>query len=75
MVKMNIHPESEDLHISRFNEFFLVAYRIRKVGRSARQGLGKFKSKPNPNGSGARPPTPTSSEDLPFTNKSFFPPV
>jgi hypothetical protein len=75
MVKMNIHSESEDPQISRLNEFFFVVNRIRKVGRNVRQGLGKFKSKPNPSGSGAWLPTPTSSEDLPSTNGSITPPV
>ncbi|CAM6013460.1 unnamed protein product [Sphagnum balticum] len=49
MVKTKINSECEDLQISRLNEFFLVADRIRKAGRDVRQGLGKFKcSKPNP---------------------------
>jgi hypothetical protein len=52
MVKMNIHLEFEDLQISKLNELFLVAARIKKAGRSARQGFGKFKSKTNPNGGG-----------------------
>jgi len=70
MVKTNNHSESEDLQISKFNEFFLVADRIRKAGRSARQGFGKFKSKPNPNGGSDRLSIPTSSENAPFTNGS-----
>jgi hypothetical protein len=71
MVKMNNHSEPEDLQISKFNEFFLIADTIRKVGRSARQGFGKFKSKPNPSGGGARLPVPTSNENAPLTNGSF----
>jgi len=35
MVKMNNHSESEDFQISKLNEFFLVADRIRKTGRNA----------------------------------------
>jgi hypothetical protein len=54
MVKMNNHLEPEDFQISKLNEFFLVADRIRKAGRSVRQGFGKLKRKPNPNGGGAR---------------------
>jgi hypothetical protein len=33
MVKMKIHSESKDLQISRLNEFFLMANRIRKARR------------------------------------------
>jgi hypothetical protein len=51
MVKMKINSEYKDLQISRLNEFFLVVDRIRKAGRGAWQGLGKFKcNKPNPSG-------------------------
>jgi hypothetical protein len=32
MVEMKIYSESEDLQISRLNEFFLVANRIQKTG-------------------------------------------
>jgi hypothetical protein len=71
MVKMNIHLESEDLQISKLNEIFLVADRIKKAGRSARQGFGKFKNKTNPNGGGARLSVPSSGENAPFTNESF----
>jgi len=71
MVKMNIHPESEDLQISKLNEFFLVVDRIRKAGHSARQGFDKFKNKTNPNGGGARLSVPSSGENAPFTNGSF----
>ncbi len=71
---MNIHSEADDLEISRLNEFFLVADMIRKAGRSARQGLEKFK-KPNPSDGSARFPTLTSNEDPPFTNGSFALPV
>jgi hypothetical protein len=71
MVKMNNHSESEDLQISKLNEFFLVADRIRKVGRSVRQGFGKFKNKPNPSGGGACLSIPTSSENAHFSNGSF----
>jgi hypothetical protein len=71
MVKMNIHSESKDLQISKLNEFFLVADRIRKAGRSAQPGFGKFKSKTNPNGGGTRLSVPSSGENAPFTNGSF----
>jgi hypothetical protein len=74
MVKMNLHSESEDPQIQRFNEFFLVADKIRKAGCSARQGLGKFK-KPNPNGGDARLSAPASNENPLFTNGSFAPPT
>ncbi|CAK9205150.1 unnamed protein product [Sphagnum troendelagicum] len=74
MVKMNLHSESEDPQIQRLNEFFLVADRIRKAGRSARQGLGKFK-KSSPNGGDARLSAPTSNENPLFTNGSFAPPT
>ncbi|CAM6031017.1 unnamed protein product [Sphagnum balticum] len=74
MVKMNTYSESEDLQISKLNEFFLVADRIKKVGRSTRQGLGfgKFRSKMNPNGGGARFPVLPSGENAPLTNGSFI---
>jgi hypothetical protein len=71
MVKTNISSESEDIQISKLNEFFLVADRIRKAGRYTRQGFRKFKSKTNPNGGGARLPVPSSRESIPFTNRSF----
>jgi hypothetical protein len=70
MVKMNLHSESEDPQIQRLNEFFLVADKIRKVGRSVRQGLGKFK-KSSPNGGGARLSALASNENPLFTNGSF----
>jgi len=75
MVKMKIRSEFEDLQISKLNEFFLVANRIRKARRGARQGFKKFKSKPNLSGGGARLFVPTSSEDTPFTNGFIAPPV
>jgi hypothetical protein len=53
MAKMKNHSEPEDSQISKLNEFFLVADRIRKAGRNSRQGFGKCKSKPNPNVGGA----------------------
>jgi hypothetical protein len=68
MVKMKNHSELEDSQISKLNECFLVVDRIRKAGRSSRQGFGKFKSKPNPNGGGARFSVPISSEISPFAN-------
>jgi hypothetical protein len=72
MVKMNNHSEPEDLQISKLNEFFFVADRIRKVGRSARQGFGKFKSTLNPSGAGARLFVLTSSKNAPFANGSLI---
>jgi hypothetical protein len=68
MVKMNNHSDPEDLQISKLNEFFLVTDRIRKVGRSTRQGFSKFKSKPNPSGGGACLSVSISSGTSPFTN-------
>jgi hypothetical protein len=60
----------EDHQISKLNEFFLVADKIRKAGRGAWQGLGKFK-KPNPGCGSARFLAQTRNEDTPFTNGSF----
>jgi hypothetical protein len=60
MVKMKNRLELEDSQISKLNEFFLIADRIRKAGRSSRLGVGKLKSKLNPNGGGARPSVSTS---------------
>jgi hypothetical protein len=60
----------EDLQISKLNEFFLVADRIRKTGRGARPSFGKFK-KPNLGCGGARLPAQTRNEDTPLTNGSF----
>jgi hypothetical protein len=54
MIKMKNRSELEDSQISKLNEFFLVADRIRKAEHSAWQGLSKYKSKPNLNGGGAR---------------------
>jgi hypothetical protein len=72
MVKMNNHSELEDLQISKLNEFFPVADRIRKVGRSARQGFDKFKNKPNPSGGGGtRLSVQTSNGNAPFSNGSL----
>jgi hypothetical protein len=68
MVKMKNHSELEDSQISKLNEFFLITDRIRKAGRSAQQGFGKFKSKLNPNSGGARLFVPISGEFSPFTN-------
>jgi len=75
MVKMKINSEFEDLQISRLNEFFLVANKIRKAGRGAQQGLGKFKcSKLNPSGGdGARTSSPTSNEISSIANGSSDP--
>jgi hypothetical protein len=68
MVKMKNHSELEDSQISKLNEFFLVANKIRKARRSSRQGFGKFKSKPNPNGGSARLSVLISSGISPFAN-------
>jgi hypothetical protein len=68
MVKMKNHSEHEDSQISKLNELFLVVDRIRKAGRSSRQGFGKFKSKPNPNGGGVRLSVSISSGISPFAN-------
>ncbi|CAK9228719.1 unnamed protein product [Sphagnum troendelagicum] len=75
MVKMNIHSKYDDLQNSRLNDLFLVADMIRKAGRNARQGFGKFKCKPNPSSGGAQFPTLTSNKDPPFANGSFVLPV
>jgi hypothetical protein len=73
MVKMNIYSESENMQISKLNEFFFVADKIRKAGRNAQQGLGfgKFRSKTNPNSGGAQFSVLSSGENAPLTNGSF----
>jgi hypothetical protein len=68
MVKMKNHSELEDSQISKPNECFLVVDRIRKAGRSSRQGFGKFKNKLNPNGGDARFSVAISGELSPFAN-------
>jgi hypothetical protein len=75
MVKMKINSEYEDLYISRLNEFFLMADKIQKARRGARQGLGKFKcNKLNlSSGSGARASSPTSNEISFIANGSSDP--
>ncbi len=73
MVKSNISSEFEDFQISKLNEFFFVADKIKKAGRNARQGFRKFKSKTNPNGGGAHLSVPSSVESIPLTNGSFPP--
>lgn len=72
MAKMKNHSEPEDSQISKLNEFLFVADRIRKAGCSARQGFGKFKSKPNPNGGGARLSVPDQQRDFTFCQRSSF---
>jgi hypothetical protein len=72
MVKMEICSDSEDQQVSKLNESFLMAYRIQKVWRSARLGLGKFKcNKSNPSGGGAKALPATSKEISSTTNGSF----
>jgi hypothetical protein len=71
MVKMENHSELEDSQISKLNECLLVADRIRKAGRSLRQGFSKFKNKLNPNDGGTRSSVPTSNELSPFANGPF----
>jgi len=66
MVKMKNHSKHEDSQISKLNEFFFVADRIRKAGCSSQQGFGKFKSKPNLNSGGARLSVPISNGISPF---------
>jgi hypothetical protein len=72
MVKMKNRSKLEDSQISKLNEFILVADRIRKVERSARQGFGKHKSKLNPNGGGARLFVLTSGENTSIANGPLF---
>ncbi len=71
MVKMINHSKPEDFQISKLNEFFLVADRIRKAKRSARQGFDKFKSRPIPSGDGAGLFVPISSGKTLFSNGSL----
>jgi hypothetical protein len=71
MVKTIIHTKSEDLQISRLNEFFLVANRIRRAGRCSRQGFSKPRSRPNLSGGGARLPVQLSSVVPPSANRSL----
>jgi len=77
MVKMEICSDSEDQQISKLNESSLIAYRIRKVGRGARLGFGKFKSKKlNFDGNvGAKDFRPANNEASSATNGSFEPPA
>jgi hypothetical protein len=72
MEKMKIHSELEDTQISKLNKCFLVVDRIRKAGRSSRQGFGKFKSKLNPNGGGVRTSVVSSSGISLFANGPLF---
>jgi hypothetical protein len=72
MGKMEICSDLEDQQISKLNEYSLVALRIRKAGRGARLGFGKFKCrKPNLGGIvGAKAHRPESTEAPPATNGS-----
>lgn len=70
---MNLHSEFEDLQIQKFNEFLLVADRIRKAGHSSRKGLRKFK-KPSPNRGDALLPVSTNNENTLCTNDSIVSP-
>jgi hypothetical protein len=65
------HSKPEDFQISKLNEFFLVADRIWKAKRSARQGFDKFKSRSIPSGDGAGLFVPTSSGKTLFANGSL----
>jgi hypothetical protein len=47
---MEICSEAIDPHITKLNEFVLVAHKIRKTGSSARPGLNKFKLSPKNSG-------------------------
>jgi len=48
MVKSNISSELEDFQISKLNEFFFVADKIKKAGRNARQGLKNVQKQNEP---------------------------
>ncbi|CAK9253726.1 unnamed protein product [Sphagnum jensenii] len=73
MGKMEICSDLEDQQISKLNEYSLVALRIRKAGRGARLGFGKFKcKKPNLGGNvGAKAHRPESTEAPSATNGSY----
>ncbi|CAK9208953.1 unnamed protein product [Sphagnum troendelagicum] len=72
MGKMEICSDLEDQQISKLNEYSLVALRIRKAGRGARLGFGKFKCrKSNLGGNvGAKAHRPESTEPSSATNGS-----
>jgi hypothetical protein len=72
MVKMHWAIDLEAQQISRLNEHFLVADRIRKAGRSMRQGNSWLKNKLlNPSGGDAPVPSPLiSSEGGALTKQS-----
>ncbi|CAM6062820.1 unnamed protein product [Sphagnum tenellum] len=73
MGKMEICSDLEDQQISKLNEYSLVALRIRKAGRGARLGFGKFKCrKSNLGGNvGAKAHRPESTEPSSATNGSY----
>jgi hypothetical protein len=72
MEKMSWAADLEALQISKLNEHLLVANKIRKAGRNARQGNGWLGNKLlNPNGDGTPVLSlPISSEGSTLTKQS-----
>ncbi|CAK9858613.1 unnamed protein product [Sphagnum jensenii] len=73
MGKMETCSDLDEKHISKLNEYSLVALRIQKAGRGTRLGFGKFKCrKPNLGSNvGAKAHRPESTEVPSATNGSF----
>jgi hypothetical protein len=70
MVKTIIHSKSEDLQISRLNEYSLVADKIKRAGRCPQQGFDKLRSRPNPSSGSTRLSAQISCVVPPFANGS-----
>ncbi len=69
---MEIYSKALDPQTVKLNEFILVAHKIRKVGRSVRLGLSKFKLRPK-NGGDTRASSPTRRKNLLAANSSIDP--
>jgi len=67
---MEVYLDAADSQTAKFNEFVLVAHRIRKAGLGARPKLSKYKLRPR-NGENARASSLTGRKNLLATNGSI----
>jgi len=69
---MEVCSDAAEQQIAKFNEFVLVAHRIRKAGRGARPGFSKFKLRPrNGENAHARASSPMGRKNLLIANGSI----
>jgi len=67
---MEVCSDAADSQTAKFDEFVLVAHRIRKAGLGARPGLSKYKLRPR-NGGNARTSSLTGGKNLLAANDSI----